>query len=109
MVSGGGGPSRRHLHGGVCKACGQQEHASSSARSACRSEDQIRAYIKSGGTQLPEAAENGAAAAAATEAPSAAELAARFPPAAAETFSRWFPGLPLSKTACDKPRCGRWW
>jgi len=39
--------------------------------------------------------------------PTATELAARFPPADPATFKLWFPGLALSKTSCDKPRCDR--
>ncbi|KAL4451499.1 hypothetical protein ABPG75_007161 [Micractinium tetrahymenae] len=66
------------------------------------SDEQIRAFFKSGGTALPHAVGDGAAAAAA--AATAAELAARFPPPDNATFSKWFPGLALSKTACDNPR-----
>lgn len=71
-----------------------------------RSDEQIRAFYKSGGTLLPPATSNGAAAAAAA-APGAAALAglaARFPPPDADTFSKWFPGLALSRTASDTPR-----
>jgi hypothetical protein len=62
-----------------------------------RPEERIRAYFKNGGVTNapPEAAPAG---------PSQEELAARFPPPDAATFNRWFPGLPLSRTACEKPR-----
>ena len=65
-----------------------------------RSEDQIRAYFKSGGAEVP--APNGRDA---TNGSTLADLVARFPPPDADTFKKWFPGLGLSKTACDKPRC----
>lgn len=65
-----------------------------------RNEEQIRAYFKSGGAELPPA--NGCGAA---NGSTLADLAARFPPPDADTFRKWFPGLALSKTACDKPRC----
>lgn len=83
----------------------------------CRSEGRIRAYFKAGGAApepeaAPAAAADAGVAAAAEQlaaatlapAPSSAEVAARFPPPDADTFARWFPGLPLSRTACDKPR-----
>lgn len=65
-----------------------------------RSEEHIRAYFKSGGAEVPPA--NGCDAA---NGSTLADLAARFPPPDADTFRKWFPGLALSKTACDKPRC----
>ncbi|PRW20885.1 Monothiol glutaredoxin- chloroplastic [Chlorella sorokiniana] len=63
------------------------------------SEEQIRAYFKTGGAEVPTA--NGCAAA---NDSSLADLAAHFPPPDAETFRKWFPGLALSRTACDNPR-----
>ena len=56
-------------------------------------------YFKSGGAEMPKP--NGCGAA---NGGSLADLAARYPPPDADTFRKWFPGLPLSKTACDKPR-----
>ena len=89
---GGGG-------GGACALAGQRSSAPcSTARSALpRSEDQIRAYFKSGGSERP------APPLAPPPAP-APDLAGRFPPPDPDTFHRWFPGLGLSKTACETPR-----
>ena len=53
-----------------------------------RSEDAIRAYFASGGAAKP------------TPAPKQPRL----PPPDEATFARWFPGLPLSRTARAPPR-----
>lgn len=74
----------------------EEQHTNFSV-TRCRSDEQIRAFFKSGGASLPQATANGAAAA-------AAELAARCPPPDDATFSKWFPGLALSKTGCTNPR-----
>lgn len=61
---------------------------------SARSEEKIRHYFKSG--ESAQATDPGK--------PSPEELAARFPPPDAATFQRWFPGVVLSRTACERPR-----
>lgn len=53
---------------------------------ACRPEDAIRTYFKTGGKVAP------------------APVHPRIPAPDAATFAKWFPGLELSKTACAQPR-----
>lgn len=92
---------RRRAHGGSASppwhpAPPASAIAKTAPAACCRSEQQIRAYFKSGGAAVPGPATDAAAA--------VADLAARFPPPDAATFARWFPGLGLSRTACDSPR-----
>lgn len=56
-----------------------------------RPEEAIRAYFSSGGTTLPKAEDT-------------KPMVPRLPPADAETFKTWFPGLAFSRTACAAPR-----